>query len=90
MKHEKKRPNLIKEVIVSTREALTIEPSIEILSNHQATIQGARGIIEYTDELIRVSLTGQEVRFYGTQLSIGCLSQDSLEIQGKIQRLEYV
>lgn len=90
VKTDKKKPSLIKEVITSTKEALIIEPSIEILSNHLATIQGAKGIIEYTDELVRVSLADREVRFYGEGLSIGCLTRDSLEISGKIARLEYV
>lgn len=80
----------LKEALTHTAEAFGTEPTIELQKNRQATVQGARGIIEYTEELIRISLADMEVRFYGEGLCIGCLNQDSLEIQGKILRLEYV
>ncbi len=80
----------IRETLTSTAEAFSTSPTIEIASNRQATIQGSKGIIEYTEELIRISLANMEVRFYGEGLCIGCLSQDSLEIKGKISRLEYI
>ena len=75
---------------ILSQDALSTAPCVEILSNRRATVQGSKGILEYGDELIRVSLSGMEVRFYGQELSIGCLSRDGLEITGKIQRLEYL
>ena len=85
--HEGRHP--IKEVLLSARDKFVFEPTIELISNKQATVQGAKGIIEYTEELIRINLSDQEACFYGNNLSIGCLSQDSLEITGNIERLEY-
>lgn len=79
----------VKEAISSAKEAFLFEPTVEIQGNRQATIQGAKGIIEYTEELIRINLQEQEVRFYGQKLKIDCLSQDSLEIRGRISRIEY-
>ena len=80
----------LREMLLNTQDALSTAPCVEILSNRRATVQGSKGILEYGDELIRVSLSGMEVRFYGQELSIGCLSRDGLEITGKIQRLEYL
>lgn len=79
----------LKEVFLSARDKFVQEPTVELVSNKQATVQGAKGIIEYTEELIRINLAEREACFYGQNLSIGCLSQDSLEITGNIERLEY-
>lgn len=81
---------MLREMLQTTQEAFSTAPCVEILSNQRATVQGSRGILEYTEDLIRVSLSGMEARFYGEGLSIGCLSQEGLEITGTIQRVEYL
>ncbi len=75
------------------REALALfgtEAVIELQGDRVATVQGSRGLIEYTESLIRISLGDKEARFFGDGLSLGCLNQDSLEIRGTIQRVEFV
>lgn len=79
----------IKDALLNTKDYFLIPPTIELSSNKQATIEGSKGIIEYTDELIRINLADMEACFYGSNLTIGSLSQDSLEIKGNIERLEY-
>ena len=86
---QKENRHPIKDVLLSAKEVFTLPVSIEIISNKQATIQGAKGIIEYTTELIRVNLSDMEACVCGQNLSIGCLTQDSLEITGTIERIEY-
>ena len=84
---ENRRP--LKDVLIGAKELFVLPPTVEITGNTQATIQGAKGIIEYTDELIRVNLGEMEACFYGGNLSICSLTQDSLEIKGSIERVEY-
>lgn len=78
-----------KGMLAEMKEMFVLPPTIELTRNVQAAVQGSRGILEYTDERIRVSLEGLEVCFYGTELSIRSLDQDSLEIKGRIERVEY-
>jgi len=74
------------------REALAVfgpETVIELQGDRVATVQGSKGLIEYTESLIRISLGDKEARFFGDELTLGCLNQDSLEIRGRIQRVEF-
>lgn len=86
----KKREHMLKQAMIGAKELFEVPSSIQIFSNKQAVIQGAQGILEYTDERIRIRYGKGEACFYGSQLCIGCLSSDSLEISGRIERLEYV
>lgn len=88
MANRDKKPNLMK-AFINVKEDIMIQSQIEIVGNREVVIQGSKGIIEYTDELIRINLDNLEVAFYGQKLSIESLSQDSLEIKGIIQRVEY-
>lgn len=85
----RRKKNFWKEAVQSAREAVVIDSSIEITSNRQAVVRGAKGILEYEEEQIRVALMECEVCFWGRRLTIDCLSQDSLEIRGEIERIEY-
>lgn len=84
------KKNKLLNAFMSVKNEITTNSSIEVISNRSAVIQGTKGILEYNDDLIRISLDDFEVQFYGTKLTIQCLSQDSLEIKGTINRIEYV
>ena len=62
---------------------------VELLSNRQAIIDGCRGIIEYSDTLIRLSSEKLILKFTGTDLEIKLLSQQNMIIEGTILSLEY-
>ena len=66
------------------------ESLIQIDGNHSAILQGTRGIVEYADDFIKVAFKKFQMQFYGENLSIVCLTQDSIEIQGIIKRIEYI
>lgn len=84
------KKNKLLNAFMNVKDEIITNSSIEVISNRSAVIQGTKGILEYNDDLIRISLDEFEVQFYGTKLSIQCLSQDSLEIKGTINRIEYV
>ncbi len=89
MQQSDKKSGLVK-ALIKVREEIVDSSQIEIIGNRHVIIQGSKGIIEYNDDLIRVSLDEKEVQFYGEKLCIHCLSQDSLEIKGSINRVEYI
>lgn len=86
----KSKKSKLKEAIESTKDALLLNSQIEIISNTHVIIQGSKGIMEYNDDSIRVKLIDQEIKFYGDKLSIEYLSQDSMELKGRISRIEYI
>ena len=83
------KQNSIRRIFAGAKEMFFLPPTIELTNNTHATVQGSRGILEYTDEQIRIRLAEAEACFFGTELSICSLDQDSLEIRGRIERVEY-
>ncbi|MEG0570230.1 MAG: YabP/YqfC family sporulation protein [Oscillospiraceae bacterium] len=63
---------------------------LEILGTSDAIIHGARGIVEYDDNLIRINMANYELRIVGLDLTLKCLSPECLEITGKIKNLELI
>lgn len=81
--------NGFQRIFGGAKEMFVLPPTIELTNNTHATVQGSCGILEYTDEQIRVRLAEAEACFFGSGLSICSLDQDSLEIRGRIERVEY-
>ena len=65
-------------------------PIITITGKQELLIENHRGIIEYTDLLIRVQTKNGQVRITGNQLRIIYYTNDELKISGQIVCAEYV
>lgn len=69
---------------------LAIEyPQIQIQSNKEAVIEGCRGIIEYSDEIVRLNVDKMELKVYGRDLNLKCLTGENIVITGRFERIEY-
>lgn len=64
--------------------------NIEMLGNRRVVIDGCQGIIEYGDDIVRLSTTSGVLRFTGRSLSLNCLTQDSAVIEGFILSIEFL
>ena len=62
---------------------------IEIVSNHCALVDGCKGILEYDDSLIKLSLGKKTVSFQGNSLSIKSLSMEQAMVEGFIFCVEF-
>ena len=62
---------------------------IEIISNTCALIDGCKGILDYDDCTIRLSLGKKSVRFCGNGLSIKSLSMEQAMVEGCIVSMEF-
>ena len=62
---------------------------IEIAGNGEASIDGIKGVIEYTSELIKLDIGRKSVTFSGDGLVIWSYDGKSAVITGKIMRIEY-
>ena len=65
-------------------------PHIEIDSNVFATVEGCKGIIEYTADTVRINCKDVTVRFTGENLEIENLVTDRINIKGIIISVEYL
>lgn len=61
-----------------------------ISSNREAVFEGSRGVLEYNDQTIRINTSGFIVKFSGRGLSIRCLTESSMIIEGFITSIEYI
>lgn len=92
MKHETDHEQ-IKERIVSAanmpKDVMLGASVLTILGNFEVCIENYRGILEYTDTLIRVQAKGKQIRLSGKQLQIEYYTNDEMKITGKISSLEF-
>ncbi|OPY57773.1 MAG: YabP family protein [Pelotomaculum sp. PtaU1.Bin035] len=64
-------------------------PKIVLVGNIQLFIENHRGIIEYTADVVRVSVGEGEVAVAGENLTLRNLLPDELHIEGKIRSLSF-
>lgn len=62
---------------------------VTIVGDTEVCIENYRGIIEYTDVLIRVQTKGSQIRLAGKHLQIEYYTNDEMKISGRICSLEY-
>ena len=65
-------------------------PEIELTGNRLASVNGCRGILEYTDTAVRINTQSMILCFNGNNLRIKFLSENTIEIAGVISKLEFV
>ena len=65
------------------------KPNIEISSNTWAVIEGSKGVIEYSDKIIRINLGDFSVAFIGRGMGLKCISPTSLEVVGFFTNIEF-
>lgn len=68
--------------------ALTM-PTVEILGHSEMRIENYRGLIEYTDQLVRVQTKIGQIKITGKHLQVDSYTNDDMKITGKIQNIEY-
>lgn len=62
---------------------------IEMISNYCALIDGCKGIMEYDDSVIKLSLGKMNVAFCGNSLTIKSLSMEQAMVEGFIAVVEF-
>lgn len=63
---------------------------ITIVGKNEVCIENYRGIIEYTDSLIRVQTKSGQIRLTGKRLQIEYYTNDEMKITGLMTALEFV
>lgn len=92
MNHERENERLREKVVsaVSMPKDVVLGASvITILGTREVCIENYRGIIEYTDTLIRVQTKETQIRLNGKQLQIEYYTNDEMKINGCIRSIEF-
>lgn len=65
------------------------QPILTVLGYMELNIENYRGIIEYTDCLIRLQTKAGQVRVKGKALHIEYYTNDDMRVTGQIESIEY-
>ena len=71
------------------QELLGDKPNIEISDNTSATIEGCKGVVEYSTKVIRVNLGKYIVSFVGRNMNLKYISSSSLIVEGFFLNIEF-
>lgn len=93
MNHETEKEHFLKERFVTAanmpKDVVLGASVITILGTGELCIENYRGIIEYTDVLIRVQTKNKQIRLTGKNLTIEYYTNDEMKITGYICSLEF-
>lgn len=63
---------------------------VSILGNTEIIIENYRGILEFNDEVIRISGKFGQIKIYGKNLKIAYYNNIEMKITGNIAGIEYI
>ena len=64
------------------------QPRLELTGGSRLLIEDHRGILEYTDSVLRVALRREELRVTGEELRLTALTLHELAVSGRIRSIE--
>ena len=81
--------DLLAEFFELPKDIMLDLPRLVLIGNRQLILENHRGIIEYSDEKVRIAVSNGEVMVKGSKLQIRGLFTDELSIEGCIETVEY-
>lgn len=82
---EKKKESLF----FSPMDFLKSKLHIELDGNNTVVLEGSKGVLEYSEECIRISADSYVVSFEGRGLTLKCISPSALTIKGYILNIGF-
>ena len=74
--------NLPKDVVLGV-------PILTLTGHYEVNIENYRGILEYTEQLIRINVRSGQIRITGKSLEINYNTTTDMKITGKVEKIEY-
>lgn len=87
---EKNYRKRINEIFDIPYSAMSGTAKIEISDNNEAVIDGCSGILEYSDNIVKLSAGKMAIKFFGRGLEIKALTKDSAVVSGFIMNIEFI
>ena len=91
-KKKKKKHMLVKSVtdrLELPKDMMFGVPILTITGQNDLTVENYKGILEYREDKIRLSLKQGQVEICGTHLKIEYYTGEDMKISGQIDKLEY-
>ena len=71
------------------KELVVDIPKITLIGNREMSIESHKGIIQYTSEKIRISITGGELIVSGKELLINSILLEEITIYGEFYQIAF-
>ena len=65
-------------------------PMLTMMGQMELNIENYRGIIEYTDLLVRIQTKDGQIKVTGSHLKVDYYTNDEMKVTGYITAIEYV
>lgn len=89
MPKEKSQETRKEKLFYSPMDFLKDKCHIELEGNNTVVLEGSKGVLEYSQECIRVSVDSYIVSFQGKGLTLKCISPTALTIKGSILNISF-
>ena len=66
-----------------------VSPILTLTGHYEVNIENYRGILEYTEQLIRINVRSGQIRITGKSLEINYYTTTDMKITGKVEKIEY-
>lgn len=86
---KKNLKNRITDAVNMPKDVILGVPLVSITGQTEAYIENYRGILEYTEKLIRIQTKIGRIHVIGTHLQIEYYTNDEMKIGGHISVIEY-
>lgn len=78
------------EAVQVPKDAALGYPITSIMGKQEVCIENYRGILEYTQELVRLQSKIGQIKIIGTNLQIEYYTNDEMKIKGNIATVEFL
>jgi len=65
-------------------------PRITVLGSYLVYIENHKGIVQFTPQYLHIRLSKGELKVIGTDLSIRVILPEEIQVEGKIQDIQYI
>lgn len=83
-----KKRKTLGEALAIPQETYSDQPLTQLRGRRNAVVENHNGILEYTDERVKIAVKRGSVCVIGAGLRIAQMTRSRVEIRGSIQRLE--
>lgn len=87
---EKSLPEKVMDIFELPKNKSGIITALNITGVHQAVVEGHKGIIEYTENVIKINTPQFILKLCGANLEISGVAEEYIEIRGIITGVEYI
>lgn len=82
--------NVFAKVLEVPKEVVIDLPLISMMGNEEITIENYKGVIEYSEEKIRINTAKGVVKVEGKSMVLKEITDDEIQILGNVVKIEFV